>query len=82
MQGALILNPSVYPIIAAPLAKATSHSIGRCSSFRLVVKSRRAAAQHHAQVYTPSQTRRLEICILRPPFEDIAIAVWRFRYDS
>jgi hypothetical protein len=65
MQGALILHQSAYTIIAERPGQGNFSSIGRSSSFKLVVKSRRAATQHHARVYAPSQTRRLEICIFR-----------------
>jgi hypothetical protein len=65
MQGALILNQSPYTIIAERPGQGNFSSIDRFSSFRLVVNSSRAATQHHARVYGPSQTRRLEICKLK-----------------
>lgn len=68
MQGALILDPSVYTIIAERLGQGNFSSIGRFSSFRLVVKRVFGLpdniTQDHAQVYTRSQTSRREICIL------------------
>lgn len=64
MQGAFNLHPPVYTIIAGRLGQG-NFSRPRPVFFVQIGGSRRAAAQHHARVYAPSQTRRLEICTFK-----------------
>jgi hypothetical protein len=81
MQAAFNLNPPVYPIIAERLGQGNFSSLARFSSFRWVVIVGLPRSITHGCMRRHRLADWKSVHLVSP-FEDIAIAVWRFRYDS